>query len=877
MKYKKLLFLQVLSLVFVPAVVFGVGYYTVQRGDTLSDIANGFNVLTDDLVQVNSIENPDLIYPGQNIEIPDMVGATIMNTRQGGTGVGSVPSFGQVLMGDGTGAYSVVNTSSLGITGGIGVEVDPVWTSEKSAYLTTTTASSTYLRIGNETDPIWSASSTTLSVSNFATNTISQWTNDSGFITSYATTAPHGGSGEIQFNNNNVFDSTSSLFWNNTNGRLSINSNSPGTVAGLFVTTSDSIAGYFSNGRANVTLADNSAGQYSIKANSAIYTAGNMYVAAGQGLSTLTFAGDLLFMNGATGAMWLKGTTQLFGVGTSTPNAKLTVTGTSTYPIVNFASSSNQSVFYIPQSGYIGIGTTSPVSMISIYNQSVSTTAPGGITFNADVNLYRLAENTLSTDDTFNAASFNVGSVTLIDSNRRIYALSGASATAPSLTFNGNSKTGLFDIASGVLAFTTTGTERMRITGNGLIGINTTNPLYRLTIAGDLAVTGTIRVGDSMDSGTYGQFLMSTGTSTQWGTPTLSLYTLTRGNGLTGSDYNGTGPTTWAVAYGASANTAVEGNTAFSFGAGAGLVGGSSGSLGNGISVTYAVSFSGTGSANTVARSDHTHSQYATGGFSVLAGETFAIGDSVALIASGSVVTSTYNVQTATNTNVNYGIIANWFGQTFTTPANASSITKITWWSQYASSRDYGLHIRATSGGLPTGADLNTVQTTTKAVAGQVIYNLSTPISVTSNTKYAFMINANTTNNSVSHQSGDPYTSGDRVTSTNSGTSWATTTGDLYFIIDYAYETGKAYKATCALNNDLCNNFVGFASTAADYGNALSVNSGPTDSDLVGLLFGKTYYLADTAGTVSSTAGTNSRKIGTAVSSSTLLLKWDNP
>jgi LysM repeat protein len=44
--------------------------YTVQPGDTLSEIAQRFGTSVDVLVEANSIENPDLIFPGQRLQIP---------------------------------------------------------------------------------------------------------------------------------------------------------------------------------------------------------------------------------------------------------------------------------------------------------------------------------------------------------------------------------------------------------------------------------------------------------------------------------------------------------------------------------------------------------------------------------------------------------------------------------------------------------------------------------------------------------------------------------------------------------------------------------------------------------------------------------------
>lgn len=47
-----------------------VGYYIVQSGDTLSGIAAKYNTTYQVLAQINGISNPDLIYPGQKILLP---------------------------------------------------------------------------------------------------------------------------------------------------------------------------------------------------------------------------------------------------------------------------------------------------------------------------------------------------------------------------------------------------------------------------------------------------------------------------------------------------------------------------------------------------------------------------------------------------------------------------------------------------------------------------------------------------------------------------------------------------------------------------------------------------------------------------------------
>lgn len=53
-----------------PPEVQPVCYYTVQPGDTLSAIARRFGTTVDWLVQQNNIQNPDLIYVGQQLQVP---------------------------------------------------------------------------------------------------------------------------------------------------------------------------------------------------------------------------------------------------------------------------------------------------------------------------------------------------------------------------------------------------------------------------------------------------------------------------------------------------------------------------------------------------------------------------------------------------------------------------------------------------------------------------------------------------------------------------------------------------------------------------------------------------------------------------------------
>jgi len=52
-------------------IYFAGGHYTVEKGDTLSEIAVRFDTTVYDLAEANDIENPNLIYIGQKLTIPD--------------------------------------------------------------------------------------------------------------------------------------------------------------------------------------------------------------------------------------------------------------------------------------------------------------------------------------------------------------------------------------------------------------------------------------------------------------------------------------------------------------------------------------------------------------------------------------------------------------------------------------------------------------------------------------------------------------------------------------------------------------------------------------------------------------------------------------
>ncbi|MEK7499290.1 MAG: hypothetical protein AAB649_01650, partial [Patescibacteria group bacterium] len=111
----------------------------------------------------------------------------------------------------------------------------------------------------------------------------------------------------------------------------------------------------------------------------------------------------------------------------------------------------------------------------------------------------------------------------------------------------------------------------------------------------------------------------------------------------------------------------------------------------------------------------------------------------------------------------------------------------------------------------------------------------------------------------------------------DSGSNWVANNGAGYASYSYSVRTsGRIYKASASSVNDLLTGFLGIANVSASAGNAVTV-------DMLGVttLYGNTststtYYLANTAGTLGTSAGTNSLKVGIGLGNAGLLLRPAN-
>jgi LysM repeat protein len=95
----------------------GSGVYLVQRGDTLSYVASRYQTTVQQLVQMNGLTNPNLIYVGQRLAVPQSssnpnTNSTVYRVQHGDTLIGIATRF-RVSMWDIVLANNIVNPSLI--------------------------------------------------------------------------------------------------------------------------------------------------------------------------------------------------------------------------------------------------------------------------------------------------------------------------------------------------------------------------------------------------------------------------------------------------------------------------------------------------------------------------------------------------------------------------------------------------------------------------------------------------------------------------------------------------------------------------------------------------------------------------------------------
>jgi hypothetical protein len=203
------------------------------------------------------------------------------------------------------------------------------------------------------------------------------------------------------------------------------------------------------------------------------------------------------------------------GIGTTAPNYKLEV---------NKTSANNLTTALTLNNGSTGTNTavalrlqTDPTSTVNSYSEIRSTRtnspAAGGV-----------AMRFLATNSTTGAASEimrlsyvglglgTAGTTTITDTRRGAFA--DGTAEAPAYSFSDDTNNGMYRITTDTLGFSTAGSEKLRISSAGNVGIGTPNPSEKLDVNGNLIVSGNFNnlyVGGKTDSNVDGIRMLCAG------------------------------------------------------------------------------------------------------------------------------------------------------------------------------------------------------------------------------------------------------------------------------------------------------------------------------------------------------------------------------
>ncbi|MDE2312291.1 MAG: hypothetical protein KGJ93_04385, partial [Patescibacteria group bacterium] len=299
------------------------------------------------------------------------------------------------------------------------------------------------------------------------------------------TTTP-GSTLDVWGNLNVATSSSPALFVNTANGSVGIGTASPGTGSSAY------------GGKLQVYLTNANNGIVSDYAYNGGALSNTIGLANGSDGAALFASGaDMLFkVNSSAGYMGSElmrlTSTGRLGIGTSTPSARLSVTGASAVDPFDISSTSGVSLMHVTQAGNVGIGTSTPNQALVVNGQvqitggspaqgSVLQSDANGIaTWVATSTLGITGGSGVTGGQNGYAARFTsattLATSTLIDNGSVL----GINATSSSYTFNiqGSSGVNPFNVSS------STGTSLLTVTQNGYVGIGTATPGSTLVIQG---------------------------------------------------------------------------------------------------------------------------------------------------------------------------------------------------------------------------------------------------------------------------------------------------------------------------------------------------------------------------------------------------------
>ncbi len=215
--------------------------------------------------------------------------------------------------------------------------------------------------------------------------------------------------------------------------------------------------------------------------------------------------------------------------------------------------------------GNIGIGTTGPTALLHL-KAGTSSAGSAPLKFTTGTKLSVIEDGVMEYDGTDYWLSVGVtrykvpklsatGSFTM---SNGFYATAGA-VGAPSISFTGDTGTGIWHPTTNTIALSTNSIERLRIDSSGNVGIGTSTPTFNLTIGDGSAIDGSFMALGYGTVGTTGVPLTIAGAGTRmfW-YPKKAAF---RAGAVTGTNWDDVNIGNYSAAFGN--NTMASGDSSF--------------------------------------------------------------------------------------------------------------------------------------------------------------------------------------------------------------------------------------------------------------------------------------------------------------------------
>ncbi len=248
------------------------------------------------------------------------------------------------------------------------------------------------------------------------------------------------------------------------------------------------------------------------------------------------------------------------------------------------------------------------------------------------------------------------------------------------------------------------------------------------------------------------------------------------------------------------------------------------------------------------------------------------------------IATASTSTLTGGGTGTNYAFTntSYQYAQKITTPSvveTINSVSKYFYAPDGSGSINFTCKIYADSGGQPTGAALASATDSHNfnvTTADTLVFTFSTPLAVDAGTDYHIVWSVDSVGLGLTMK-GDALASQGANISTDGGTTWSASNGPFEHSTGITITVeGNFYLTNASSNNQFANNFIGFVMDNVAAGISAKVYISNDISGFTALTIASTYYLSNTAGAITTSAGTVSKKIGRAISATQLLLKNDN-